>query len=132
MSIHGLKKKQCHSKKTNDLCFIDGDHSYSGVRADYYTVAVRTGDPGFGGISLLLVEKDTPGFTVGRKLKKMSQDELNEKALLYRLASWPNLTQLLFLYSISTPDAAVWWAQAWGAAWPAPSTPIRSTASASP
>mmetsp|Transcript_23195 Transcript_23195/g.60382 ORF Transcript_23195/g.60382 Transcript_23195/m.60382 type:complete len:470 (-) Transcript_23195:66-1475(-) len=46
-----------------------------------------------------------------RKLKKMSQDELNEKALLYRLASWPNLTQLLFLYSISTPDAAVWWAQ---------------------
>ena len=41
------------------------------MRADYYTVAVRTGDPGFGGISLLLVEKDTPGFTVGRKLKKM-------------------------------------------------------------
>ena len=30
-----------------------------------------SGDPGFGGISLLLVEKDTPGFTVGRKLKKM-------------------------------------------------------------
>ncbi len=58
----------------------DGDHYVvngaktfitSGVRADYYTVAVRTGDPGFGGISLLLVEKDTPGFTVGRKLKKM-------------------------------------------------------------
>ena len=58
----------------------DGDHYVingaktfitSGVRADYYTVAVRTGEPGFGGISLLLVEKDTPGFTVGRKLKKM-------------------------------------------------------------
>jgi len=45
-----------------------------------------------------------------RKLKKMSQDELNEKALLYRLASWPNLSQLLFLYSISTPDASAWWA----------------------
>jgi acyl-CoA dehydrogenase len=42
----------------------------SGVRADYYTVAVRTGEPGFGGISLLLVEKGTPGFSVGRKLKK--------------------------------------------------------------
>ncbi|MCL6416904.1 acyl-CoA dehydrogenase family protein [Aestuariirhabdus sp. Z084] len=42
----------------------------SGVRADYYTVAVRTGGEGYGGISLILVEKGTPGFSVGRKLKK--------------------------------------------------------------
>ncbi len=58
----------------------DGDHYRvsgsktfitSGVRADYYTVAVRTGGDGFGGVSLLLVEKDAPGFSVGRKLKKM-------------------------------------------------------------
>jgi acyl-CoA dehydrogenase len=41
------------------------------ARADYYTVAVRTGEAGFGGVSLLLIEKGTPGFTVGRKLKKM-------------------------------------------------------------
>ena len=58
----------------------DGDHYVvngskifitSGVRADYYTVAVRTGDVGYGGVSLLLIEKDTPGFSVGRKLRKM-------------------------------------------------------------
>ncbi|MBI8381389.1 acyl-CoA dehydrogenase family protein [Pseudomonas aeruginosa] len=58
----------------------DGDHYRvsgsktfitSGVRADYYTVAVRTGGEGFAGISLLLVEKGTAGFSVGRKLKKM-------------------------------------------------------------
>lgn len=42
----------------------------SGVRADFYTVAVRTGDPGYGGVSLLLIEKGTPGFSVGRNLKK--------------------------------------------------------------
>lgn len=42
----------------------------SGMRADYYTVALRTGDPGMGGISLLLVERDTPGFT-RLPLKKM-------------------------------------------------------------
>lgn len=35
----------------------------SGMRADYYTVAVRTGEPGLGGISLLLIERDTPGFS---------------------------------------------------------------------
>lgn len=52
---------------------INGSKTFitSGVRADYYTVAVRTGGEGFGGVSLLLVEKGTPGFTVGRKLKKM-------------------------------------------------------------
>ncbi|XLY90098.1 acyl-CoA dehydrogenase family protein [Ectopseudomonas mendocina] len=52
---------------------INGSKTFitSGVRADYYTVAVRTGSEGFGGVSLLLVEKGTPGFSVGRKLKKM-------------------------------------------------------------
>jgi acyl-CoA dehydrogenase len=35
----------------------------SGVRADFYTVAVRTGGPGAKGISLLLLEKGMPGFT---------------------------------------------------------------------
>jgi acyl-CoA dehydrogenase len=34
-------------------------------------VAVRTGGDGFGGVSLLLIEKGTPGFSVGRQLKKM-------------------------------------------------------------
>ena len=59
---------------------LDGDHYVvngsktfitSGVRADFYTVAVRTGDKGFGGVSLLLLEKGMEGFAVGRKLKKM-------------------------------------------------------------
>ena len=35
------------------------------------TVAVRTGGPGAGGISLLVVEQGTPGFTVDRSLAKM-------------------------------------------------------------
>ena len=35
----------------------------SGVRADYITLAVRTGGPGIGGVSLLLVETDRPGVS---------------------------------------------------------------------
>ncbi|MCW9035438.1 MAG: acyl-CoA dehydrogenase family protein [Rhodospirillales bacterium] len=35
----------------------------SGMRADYYTVAVRTGGEGAGGVSLLLIERDRLGFT---------------------------------------------------------------------
>jgi acyl-CoA dehydrogenase len=42
----------------------------SGVRADFFTVAVRTGGPGKAGVSLLLIERGTPGFTQ-TPLKKM-------------------------------------------------------------
>ncbi|MCX7959992.1 MAG: acyl-CoA dehydrogenase family protein [Burkholderiales bacterium] len=43
---------------------VEGEKAFitSGMRADYYTVAVRTGGPGAGGISLLLVEADRPGL----------------------------------------------------------------------
>jgi acyl-CoA dehydrogenase len=58
----------------------DGDHYVvngaklfitSATRADFVTVAVRTGGSGSSGISLLVVETDTPGFAVSRKLRKM-------------------------------------------------------------
>lgn len=58
----------------------DGDHYVvngsktmitSGTRADQVTLAVRTGGPGHRGISLLVVETDTPGFSVSKKLRKM-------------------------------------------------------------
>ncbi|MGQ7957281.1 acyl-CoA dehydrogenase family protein [Pseudomonas sp. SP16.1] len=59
--------------RDGDSYRVSGSKTFitSGVRADYYTVAVRTGGEGFGGISLLLIEKGTPGFSVGRQLKKM-------------------------------------------------------------
>ena len=43
----------------------------SGVRSDFVTTAVRTGGPGFGGISLLVIDKGLPGFTVSKPLRKM-------------------------------------------------------------
>lgn len=58
----------------------DGDHYVvngaktfitSGVRADFVTTAVRTGGEGHGGISLLVIDKETPGFTVSKSLRKM-------------------------------------------------------------
>ncbi|WP_194743298.1 acyl-CoA dehydrogenase family protein [Thermaurantiacus tibetensis] len=42
----------------------------SGMRADWFTVAVRTGGPGMGGISLMLIEADRPGVSRTR-LEKM-------------------------------------------------------------
>lgn len=43
----------------------------SGCRADFVTTAVRTGDAGAHGISLLVIERGTPGFTVSAPLAKM-------------------------------------------------------------
>lgn len=59
--------------RDGDHFVVNGSKTFitSGVRADFVTAAVRTGGPGAGGVSLLVVEKGTPGFTVDRSLRKM-------------------------------------------------------------
>ncbi len=59
--------------KKGDHYLVSGSKTFitSGTRADYYTVAVRTGGEGHKGVSLLLIEKGSAGFSVGKKLKKM-------------------------------------------------------------
>jgi acyl-CoA dehydrogenase len=61
------------AKRDGDEYVVNGAKMYvtSGVRADFVVTAVRTGGSGAEGISLLVVEKGTPGFTVSRKLAKM-------------------------------------------------------------
>ena len=53
------------ARREGDHYAVNGSKMFitSGMRADWYTVAVRTGGPGASGVSLLLVERDTPGFT---------------------------------------------------------------------
>ena len=43
----------------------------NGTRADFITLAVRTGEDGYGGISLLVFPTDVKGYSVGKKLKKV-------------------------------------------------------------
>jgi len=59
--------------RDGDFYVVNGAKTFitSGVRADFVTTAVRTGGPGHTGVSLLVVEKGTPGFTVDRSLRKM-------------------------------------------------------------
>lgn len=59
--------------RQGDHYVVDGAKTYitSGCRADFVVAAVRTGGAGAEGISLLVIEKGTPGFTVSRKLAKM-------------------------------------------------------------
>jgi acyl-CoA dehydrogenase len=61
------------ARRDGDEYVVDGGKTFitSGVRADFVTTAVRTGGPGHAGVSLLVVEKGTPGLTVDRALTKM-------------------------------------------------------------
>lgn len=60
------------ARRDGDDYVVNGQKMFitSGMRADFYTVAVRTGGPGLKGISLLLIERDRPGFA-RTPLKKM-------------------------------------------------------------
>lgn len=61
------------AKRDGDWYIINGAKTMitSGCRADQVTMAVRTGGPGHKGLSLLVVETNTSGFRVSKKLKKM-------------------------------------------------------------
>ncbi|MDR3416804.1 MAG: acyl-CoA dehydrogenase family protein [Nevskia sp.] len=60
------------ARREGDHYVVNGSKTFitSGMRADLLTVAVRTGDAGLGGVSLLVIEAGTPGFTRS-KLEKM-------------------------------------------------------------
>ncbi|NVN86824.1 MAG: acyl-CoA dehydrogenase family protein [Rhodopseudomonas sp.] len=60
------------ARRDGDHYVVNGEKTFitSGMRADYITTAVRTGGPGPGGVSLLVIEGDTPGLT-RTALKKM-------------------------------------------------------------
>ncbi|MFE9654033.1 acyl-CoA dehydrogenase family protein [Micromonospora sp. NPDC006431] len=61
------------ARRDGDHYVVNGSKTYitSGVRADFVTTAVSTGLPGGGPLSLLVIEKGTPGFAVGRPLEKL-------------------------------------------------------------
>ena len=71
--------------RDGDHYIVNGAKTYitSGVRADFVVTAVRTGGPGAAGVSLLVVEKGTPGFTVSRKLDKMGWRSSDTAELSY-------------------------------------------------
>jgi alkylation response protein AidB-like acyl-CoA dehydrogenase len=57
----------------DDHYVLDGAKTFisNGINADLVIVAVRTGEHPHQGISLIVVERDTPGFERGRNLEKL-------------------------------------------------------------
>jgi acyl-CoA dehydrogenase len=63
---------QTTAVREGDDYIVNGSKTFitSGCRADQITCAVRTGGEGAHGISLLVIESVTPGYSVSDKLKK--------------------------------------------------------------
>ncbi|MEU5723773.1 acyl-CoA dehydrogenase family protein [Micromonospora sp. NPDC047738] len=68
--VAGIRTTAC---RDGDHYVVNGSKTYitSGVRADFVTTAVCCDFPGSGELSLLVIEKGTPGFAVGRPLEKL-------------------------------------------------------------
>jgi citronellyl-CoA dehydrogenase len=66
---------QTSAKVDGDDYIINGSKIFisNGARADFVTLAVRTGGPGPDGVSLVICPTDTRGFSVGRRLEKVDQ-----------------------------------------------------------
>jgi acyl-CoA dehydrogenase len=60
-----VARLRCTARRDGDHWVVDGDKTFitSGLRADWITLAVRTGGNGASGISLIAVPGDTPGLT---------------------------------------------------------------------
>lgn len=73
------------ARRVGDDYVINGAKTYitNGTRADFITLAVRTGGDGFKGISLVLFPTDTPGFKVTKKLEKLGNHSSDTAELFF-------------------------------------------------
>jgi citronellyl-CoA dehydrogenase len=75
---------QTTARRDGDDYVINGSKMWitNGTRADFITLAVRTGGPGYGGISLVTFPTDVKGFGVSKKLDKVGNLS-SDTAILY-------------------------------------------------
>jgi len=78
-----------HYRVTGQKQFISG----AGV-SDIYVTMVRTGEEGPGGISTLVIEKDTPGLSFGAEEMKMGWNAQPTRAVIFEDARVPVANRL--------------------------------------
>lgn len=72
--------------RCGDAYVVNGAKTFisCGGEADYVTTAVRTGQPGNRGVSLLVIPTDTAGFSVSRRLDKMGWRSCDTAELVFQ------------------------------------------------
>ncbi len=82
-----LAALRTRAQRDGDTFLINGQKTFisNGILADLVIVACRTGPPDSGsrGLSLIAVERDTPGFHRGRNLRKMGLHAQDTAELIF-------------------------------------------------
>lgn len=81
-----LKALRTRAQRDGDAYVIDGAKTFitNGFSANLLVVAVRTGDAGSRGVSLVVLETEgLPGFRVGRRLEKLGQHASDTAELFF-------------------------------------------------
>lgn len=91
--VSGIRTR---ATRDGDDWILNGSKIYitNGVRADWYLVVARTSDDQWGGMTLFLVEKEMPGFSVGRKLKKLGMLSSDTAELFFDNVRVPDANRL--------------------------------------
>ncbi len=73
------------ARSDGDDYVIDGQKLWitNGTRADFITLAVRTGEDGFGGISLVVFPTDVKGLSIGKSIKKIGNKASDTAELFF-------------------------------------------------
>lgn len=87
---------QTRAVADGDHWVLNGSKIYitNGVRADWVLLLARTGEEPTGGLTLFVVEKGTPGFTVGRKLQKVGMHASDTAELFFDQVRIPDANRI--------------------------------------
>ncbi len=81
------------ARRDGDAYVVDGAKTFitNGADGDFYTLAVRTGPPesGSAGLSLIVVDADTPGVRVAKRLRKLGWHASDTAELVFDGARVP-------------------------------------------
>lgn len=82
--------------RDGDHYILNGSKAFisGGGRSDIYVVMVRTGEDGPKGISTLVVEKDSPGLSFGKKEEKMGWNSQPTAAVIFEECRVPVANRL--------------------------------------
>lgn len=77
--------------REGDAFRVNGAKTFitNGAEGDFYTLAVRTGEDGAEGLSLIVLDADTPGVSVSRRLTKMGWHASDTAELAFQDALVP-------------------------------------------
>jgi len=80
---------------TGDHYVLNGTKAFisGGGRSDIYVVMLRTGGPGAGGVSTLVVEKGTPGLSFGKQEQKLGWNSQPTAAVIFENCKVPAGTE---------------------------------------